>query len=751
MIETSNQLENKPQVVIFCGGRGSGELANQLLDSGASVTCCVNAYDDGLSTGRLRQMFDVLGPSDIRKNLLSLMDLDVAGYWSRHEVFSYRYPADDEQASRFRREFEAVCNSGRGKTPEVASEFSRMLERNSIDFQSEIKRYLQAFLRGLHSAEEKKGTSFSFSDSAVGNCVLIGALIEENDSWPGAIEALENLLVTRGHVELVSSENLHLFAVCENGRLLASEASVIADSNGDIAGIFLASEPPDSKLVSNIIEAEGLENGLKKIQATIAADVSATAEAKRRISEADVLIYGPGTFYSSILPTLMIPDVASAIRSNKNPKTMVLNIVEEADTRGYRGIDLVLEITKLVGPDSIQTIAVNTPATERGTQYFTLNEDDLAENGMSARLIKGDFESRTRPGRHDPLLLINTLNAADTTKGVALAGKQPLVSVVMLAWNRKQEVEIGLREMQKLNYPNVEMIVVDNGSSDGTAQMVYENFPKTNLVRLHKNTGMTGYNVGLATARGKYVIMLDDDSHLAPDAISNMVKLWETEENRDVGAMAFRVVNPINGSLVTHLWEERLNVAEPGREREITSFAACGAAVRRDVLDEVGYFDDDFFLYATEDDLSIRIWDAGYKIVYEPRCGSFHRESQLMRNWKRYGFGFRNATWFNIKHLPLHLIPLMFVRNLFWLVTRSIRFKSFQYFFYGFVGLFKGYLQFATPLRKRKVVKTAVAKFCLNDNWITRPIFSTSWKIYKNKRYILDKRGVSPSGGSRRG
>jgi GT2 family glycosyltransferase len=265
------------------------------------------------------------------------------------------------------------------------------------------------------------------------------------------------------------------------------------------------------------------------------------------------------------------------------------------------------------------------------------------------------------------------------------------------------------------------------------------------VVRLHKNTGMTGYNVGLATARGKYVIMLDDDSHLAPDAVSNMVKLWETEENRDVGAMAFRVVNPINGSLVTHLWEERLNVAEPGREREITSFAACGAAVRRDVLDEVGYFDDDFFLYATEDDLSIRIWNAGYKIVYEPRCGSFHRESALMRNWKRYGFGFRNATWFNIKHVPLHLLPLMFVRNLFWLVTRSFRFKSFQYFFYGFVGLFKGYLQFSIPLSKRKPVKTSVAKFCLNDNWITRPIFSTSWTIYRNKRYILDKRGVSPS------
>jgi GT2 family glycosyltransferase len=255
---------------------------------------------------------------------------------------------------------------------------------------------------------------------------------------------------------------------------------------------------------------------------------------------------------------------------------------------------------------------------------------------------------------------------------------------------------------------------------------------------------MTGYNVGLATARGKYVVMLDDDSHLASDAVSKMVKAWEMHENRDTGVMAFRVLNPHSGSLVTHLWEERVADVEPGREREITSFAACGAAVRRDVLDVVGYFDDDFFLYATEDDLSIRIWDRGFKIVYEPRCVSYHRESRKQRNWGRYGFGFRNATWFNIKHLPLHLMPLVFTRNLFWLFTRSIRFRSFPYFYHGLIGLFKGYFQFMTPLGKRQRIDTKIAKFCLNDMWISRPIFKTSWKVYRDKRYILDKRGVSP-------
>lgn len=735
---------NQRKVLIFCGGRGSGELANQLLDTGADVTCCVNAYDDGLSTGRLRLMFNVLGPSDIRKNLLSLMDLDAKGYWSRYEVFGHRYPADESNADNFRREIESLCGD-RSPDSSHTSEFSRMLERTSPEFRDAIIHYLKRFYSELEQREKEKGTRFSFSDSAIGNFILVGALYENGESWPAAIKELESLLRTRGHVELVSEEDLYLSAICDDGRVLGTEAAVIGESDGDIASLFLTERPASELDLASIGKEMGVEGAIRHIDQTFSAKVTATESAKLLISQADELIFGSGTFFSSILPTLMIPDVKVAVQANPNPKTMILNIVEEPDTRGFRGIDLVRRIADLVGKDSIQTIAVNLPPTDREDQYFTLDEDDLGSEAIPAKIVKGDFESRTRPGRHDPILLVNTLNAASLTLP---ASAQPLVSVLMLAWNRKEEVEIGLREMRKLNYPNIEFVVVDNGSTDGTAQMVYESFPDVNVVRLHKNTGMTGYNVGLATARGKYVIMLDDDSHLAPDSVSKMVKVWETEENREVGLMAFRVINPINGSLVTHLWEERLGKVEPGREREITSFAACGAAVRRDVLDEVGYFDDDFFLYATEDDLSIRIWDAGHKIVYEPRCVSYHRESRLMRNWKRYGFGFRNATWFNIKHLPLYMLPLMFVRNMFWLITRSVRFKSFQYFYYGLVGLLKGYFQLATPLAKRKPVKSETAKFCLNDNWITRPIFSTSWQIYKNKRYILDKRGVSPSGGN---
>lgn len=737
-----SQQDNKPKIVIFCGGRGSGELANQLLDSGADVTCCVNAFDDGLSTGRLRQMFGQLGPSDIRKNLLSLMNLDATGYWSRYEVFSYRYPADEARAEEFRGEMTAICREGDSGEQHGVLEFSRMLARTSKEYREKIEKYLQVFLNELEAAEKRSGKVFSFSDCAVGNCVLMGAFFDHGQDWTKGIKALEELLVTRGKIEIVSEDDRHLFAVCEDGRILSSEASVITDADGDIAEFFLSEKAVDKAEADKILG----DGGIERLRAALDSPPRATESSIRAINEADVLVYGSGTFYSSILPTLALTDVRDAITKHPGDKVMILNIVEEADTRGYSGLDLVEKIAAFIGKDAITHIAANTPHIEKGDGYFTLSEIELGEKGYNVKLIRGDFESRTRPGRHDTMLLVESLNNIGrirTSSELQLANL-PLVSVLMLAWNRREEVEIGLREMRRMTYPNIEFVVVDNGSTDGTARFVYENFPEVKVVQLHTNTGMTGYNVGLATARGKYVIMLDDDSHLAPDAVAKMVKAWESEENASVGAMAFRVLNPHNGSLVTHLWEERLGNVEPGREREITSFAACGAAVKRKMLDEVGYFDDDFFLYATEDDLSIRIWNAGYKIVYEPRCVSYHRESRKQRNWGRYGFGFRNATWFNIKHLPLHLLPMVFVRNLFWLFTRSIRFKSFAYFYHGLIGLVQGYFQFLTPLKKRKKIDTRIAKFCINDMWITRPIFSTSWKIYKDKRYILDKRGVSP-------
>jgi GT2 family glycosyltransferase/2-phospho-L-lactate transferase/gluconeogenesis factor (CofD/UPF0052 family) len=731
-------------VAILCGGSGSRGLANELMDYGAHVTCVVNAYDDGKSTGRLRRMFGVLGPSDLRKNLLSLMDPDAPGYWSLHEMFGYRFPVDAEAGPAFRREVEDICANGGSLARGERRELSRMAARLPDGKREPLVGYLRAFRGELVRREEEAGTSFSFSDCAIGNCILIGAYLTHERCWNRALDAIQALLCTRGCVELASVENRYLFGVCWDGRVLASEWEVITESDGDIAQLFLGEQPIQRQIAECRTVEQDFEVGLEQIRKKFHSPAAPNPRVLQTLAAADVIVYGPGTFHSSLLPTLMVDGIADALRESRASKILVTNIVEEADTRGYTCADIARAVFRCLGEQGCNHLIVNEPKQSRGKEHHSPHGADALAPMVNVVLC--DLEDRAIPGRHRASLLAKTmlrLTAPDRVAAVPVR-HEPLVSIVMLAWNRKDEVEIGLSELRNCSYPNLEVIVVDNGSQDGTAQMIYETFPEVTVIRMPKNDGMNGYNVGFATARGKYVIMLDDDSHPAPDSVETMVRIWEEDSEGRIGAMAFRLINPQLGSLISHLWEERLCDTELGREREITSFGACGAAIRRSVLDEVGFFDDRFFVYGTEDDLAIRIWSAGYKIVYEPRCSAYHRESGKNRSWKRYGRGFRNAAWFNLKHLPWHFLPQVIARNVFWLLVRSIRFRSGAFFIHGLLGYLQGYLQCWIPLSRRRVVTPDIARFCLDDDWISRPILRTVHKVIATKRYILEKRGVTP-------
>ncbi len=89
----------------------------------------------------------------------------------------------------------------------------------------------------------------------------------------------------------------------------------------------------------------------------------------------------------------------------------------------------------------------------------------------------------------------------------------PLVTVNILSFNRKEELRITLTKVFEQDYKNIEVIVVDNSSSDGSQKMVREEFPSVNIIELNENIGIAGWNKGFEIAKGKYVLVLDDDSY----------------------------------------------------------------------------------------------------------------------------------------------------------------------------------------------------------------------------------------------
>lgn len=174
------------------------------------------------------------------------------------------------------------------------------------------------------------------------------------------------------------------------------------------------------------------------------------------------------------------------------------------------------------------------------------------------------------------------------------------VTFLLSTYNRR---DVLLRTLAALNGVSracglaAETIVVDNASTDGTADAVAAAFRAVQLIRLPKNRGACAKNFGLAHAAGRYVVFLDDDSY--PDAASVRRMVNHFEADPALGAAVFDVTLP-DGS--------RECSAYP------SVFIGCGTGFRRAALAEVGGLPNDFFMQAEEYDLSLRLLDAGWDV-----------------------------------------------------------------------------------------------------------------------------------------
>ena len=237
----------------------------------------------------------------------------------------------------------------------------------------------------------------------------------------------------------------------------------------------------------------------------------------------------------------------------------------------------------------------------------------------------------------------------------------PLVSVVLLCWNRRDDVHEVLGRIRELSYAQREVIVVDNASGDGTAEMVEIDFPEVRLLRMSDNLGIAGYNAGFAAARGEYLVVLDDDSFPAPDALARMVEAFESDSA--LGVVAFDVRNATTyGKPAT----SGRQAERPGAPRYQMSFNGAGFGIRRELFQRIGWYPAEFFLYWNEQDTAFRVLAAGYRIETFPGIVAYHKFSPRNRASERAPFYYtRNAFWMVWKNYPLDLALITSWRLLF--------------------------------------------------------------------------------------
>lgn len=240
--------------------------------------------------------------------------------------------------------------------------------------------------------------------------------------------------------------------------------------------------------------------------------------------------------------------------------------------------------------------------------------------------------------------------------------EKPLVSVVIVTWNRKKDVLTAVRSVYDQPYANVEVVVVDNGSSDGTVETLAAAYPATTIIALERNLGASGgRNPGIAAARGKIVMILDSDASLDTAALDKVVDKFQAEP--DVGVLACRVVNATTRQLDRHagwIYTER-DKADQNREFLSYSFSEGGCAIRKEVFERAGVFSDLLFFGREGEELSLRIWDAGYKILYFPSALVYHRVSpqEQVIGGRRAYYDLRNALFVYLLRYPWWLFLII--------------------------------------------------------------------------------------------
>ena len=255
-----------------------------------------------------------------------------------------------------------------------------------------------------------------------------------------------------------------------------------------------------------------------------------------------------------------------------------------------------------------------------------------------------------------------------------------MISVIVVNWNGKSLLADCLASLESQTFRDYEVIVVDNGSSDGSAEFVREEFPRFTLVQLKENRGFAGgNNAGIREARGEWIALINNDAVAMPDWLERLHQA--TQANQNVGFAASQVVltsgtldSAGDGMTIAGVPYKRGHGNKPDgvflQPAEVFGASGCGVLLRSDMLDRIGLLDEDFFCIYEDGDLNFRARLAGYQCLYVPDAVIHHRlHGTLGRLSKTYVYyGQRNMEYLYFKNMPGRLfwryLPVHLLSNI---------------------------------------------------------------------------------------
>lgn len=334
------------------------------------------------------------------------------------------------------------------------------------------------------------------------------------------------------------------------------------------------------------------------------------------------------------------------------------------------------------------------------------------------------------------------------------SGERPLISVIIPNWNGAKFLPLCLDSLKKQDFKNFETIVVDNGSTDESTDIISDDYPWVKSLPLEGNQGFAGgCNRGMEIAQGEWLVLLNNDTETDPGwlkEISRAIMQYNNYSYFSTKIVMFGDRGYLDGTgdyLPRSLYAFRYGqfVKDEGQFDNLEDiFSPCGAAAvyKKTMLDDIGLLDEDFFAYLEDIDLGLRAHLKGYKGKFIPKAKIYHigagsTDSEKMSPWV-YKQNIRNRHLIVFKTLPLAVYLCSLPSIIFWhmadLVRHPARIPGY------FKGCFEAFGLLPNMLKKRRyIMKTRVV-----SNRYIYNLLKEGSRLYMQQRlfrrsYIIEK------------